>query len=736
MIGHCGDQIDMASGHSETEAQEVDGGSATTGGYYKELDIGNNQIVGVNVTASNFRLGVMAAVFVEYGVSSSSSSLSSSSSSLSSSSSSLSSPSSSSSSGSSSSSSGSSSSASSSSSSSSSESSSSSSSSESCSSSSSLSSYERLFRDTEYRDWFTTGDREFDSFSSSSSSLSSSSSSLSSSSSSSSWSGESSSSSSSSELSSSSSSSESSSSSSGSATISESFDGKEFHFLVTLNCDGLIKRYSHSRIHVPNADGDDLFFGNEDLILNDFAVGSYFDIRSWTYNVQNVSIVISNTGRLQDEEKLRRLEGGLCTIHLWCEGMDWTEVDPEFLVLQGVFSKDWHDAYQYAFTLVSEAQSRFKTLPGITINENSWSGMRTEGGAGSVAGQETPIIYGTFTKGIPLYCIDTAAYKYAACLGPVDCLDADYGTDYFVYDMDGNIIADIDYTFYPGGVDGEGNVVAYFDFIDDQVDNEPLSCSICGFADGSGEITGTAGATIEHPADIYYHLMWHYSDISSRDIQSLRTMKAILPGLKYAMIINASAEGDSVVDRILSECFCARLVRPGGGMGVVTFNPFGVILGKIVRDIDMIGDVVISATPDTLVTNNLEVEYKFNPATNTYEGNFKKNSTNNADCKFSYFQYGERPLIKLQLRDVHTQAMAEYLVDRYLMARAFRHDIVACSVPIWKGLEMYEGDCYNLTVQEGPSRDGNGYVEEKAILLDRMITKDRIDQNWWIVSAK
>ena len=510
---------------------------------------------------------------------------------------------------------------------------------------------------------------------------------------------------------------------------------REIHLLVELDFGGLIKRYSQKDITIPYSAGDDLLF--EAKILNkELVVGSSFDILNMKYSIQNVSIQIANDIRLQDEEKRRRLDGGTGRIYVWCEGLDWADIEVDGMIFSGIFAKNQHDNLQYSFALKEESKTKFKTLPGITINESTWPNMRTEGGGGSVAGKSAPLIFGEFTKGVPLLCVDTAAFKYLACAGVAKSTEAEYNAGtYDVYDKDGGVIAPANYTVYKS-VDGEGNLTTYFTFTGDQATLEPLSCSMQGLYDGSGEITGTAEALIEHPADIYYYLLQHYSDIDDIDASSIKTMRALLGGLKFSTIVNSPVAGDHMADRILSQCQCARIVRPGGGMGVMTFDTDGINIAQIKRDINITGkSILIRATPDEAVVNDLEVKYGYNPSTQKYEGKIAKNHSTNVTCEKSYYQYGERPQKILQLPDIGTEAAAEYIVSRYLGIYAFRHDLVLFSVLYHDGFDAQEGDCGLITAEEGPSWDGNGYVDEKAILLDRKFYKDRIAQTWWVINT-
>jgi len=533
------------------------------------------------------------------------------------------------------------------------------------------------------------------------------------------------------------------------STISDALKKtQEPRLLVELYFDGLIIRYTLARwgnISVPYSGYDERLF--EGLITNNLNVKSSFEWRNFKYSIANVPITIWNKERLQDHEKTRRLDGGIGKIYLWTDGLDWTDIDPEGLIFRGVFKKEWHDKYSYSFNLVDDSDTKFRLLPETTINTDTFPLHRTEeGGAGSVAGMPQPLLYGDWTKGIPLknvkYDTTTPDYEYLACVGVVKSSEAEYnaGTE-FVYTSTDSTVNPANYTFYPGGLDGQGHVVAYFDFgANDQTTSEPLHCSIRGLTDGSGEITGTAGTLIEHPSHIIEHLLRYHTGLNPLndeiDFQSIKTMASILPGLKFATIINQSVSGVDVVDRILSECRCARIPRQKG-LGIMTFDLDAVRTGIIKRTIDVVDRTIrISKTPDNRVCNNLRVSYGLNPMSGQYEGEVIYDWTNNSDCESSYYQYGERPQVELRLSDVQAEYVARYLAKRYLDIYTFRHDIAIIEVPYWTGWDIIEGDAGQLTLEEGSSHTGTGWINEEFILIERQFKPVTIRQTWWRVDTR
>jgi len=522
------------------------------------------------------------------------------------------------------------------------------------------------------------------------------------------------------------------------STVSEALrQAKEPDFLVELDFDGLVKRYAMKDITVPNSSGDDKLF-EAAIQMPELDIGTPFDFRAWRYNIQRVIIRIANKGRLQDEETRRRLDGGIGRIYVWTPGLTWDDISTNGLIFCGAFEKHSHDKYSYEFSLTDRTEQVFKKIPDKFISQDVWSNVRTEGGAGSVAGHAYPVIFGNWSRGIPLKCVDTSAYKYLAVLGKCKSADADFtGGTKNVYDKNGTVRPPANYTFYPGGVDPEGNVIGYFDFTGDESANEPLSCSIEGLFDGSGEITGTAGQLIQHPADIVYYLMKHYSSLLQGEIhvETLKTMRSLLPGLKFPCIINKEADGGDIIDRILHQCRCARIQR-GSGIGVVTFDTGSAPLKTIKKSLHLVGrTATIEPTPMDAVFNDIKASYALNPSTGAYEAELSRDRTNSPTCRQSYLQYGDRPMRTLSLPDVQDQAVATYLVDRVIDLSSFRHDIAAVEVPYWDGIDLREGDAAYVTLEEGASSDGNGWVDEPCILVERRFRRRTIIQKWWKIAT-
>lgn len=520
------------------------------------------------------------------------------------------------------------------------------------------------------------------------------------------------------------------------STISDALKkAKKVHYLIELDFDGLIKRYTPTDggVSVPYSAGNERLFSGRVLEISN--IETIFNLQDVVYSVAVVDIEIANDGRLQDEETLRRMDAGTGKIYVWCPGLDWSEIETAGCIFAGDFQKNSHDKFRYSFSLIDFSESRFKKLPGVSIDTDTWPLHRTDGGAGSVAGKPAQIVFGDWPNGIPLPCVDIANFKYLAGLGVLKSSDAEYAaTTENVYDKAGAVIDAAGYTFYPGGMDSQGNISAYFDFAGDQVASEPLSCSMQGIKDGSGIYTGTAGGLIENPADILRYLFDNKTrlDIDEIDMQSLMTLRTVLLSVKFATIIKEEASGVDIINRLLSQCMAGKMVRPGGKLGVMVFDTNAPTTAYLNVDHHLVGDVpIFSQTEKNLICNDLEIKYGFNASTNAYESTLKSDRTNNQDCERSFYQYGVMPKITLEWPDVQDKGSAALLAGRFLSVRAFRHDVVQFAVPVWIGFNAIEGDVAGLTLRDAPG----GWTDERCILIERSFTGPVIGQKWWRISV-
>jgi len=497
------------------------------------------------------------------------------------------------------------------------------------------------------------------------------------------------------------------------------------YFLVECDFNGLIKRYAEKDIDVSSKHFDG-------KIMSIGLPGTSFNLRTFSHSMSSVSVEITNEDRLQDEEVRRVLDGSLCKVYIYSEGMTWTEVEAKGLIHTGVFKKNFNCSRRYSFTIEDATRRRMRSMPEAYINEDNFGVHRTAGGGGSVSGKAVPVIFGDFDSGVPLLCTHTSDFKYAAALGVSKSLDSEYtATTENVYDKDGAVIAAAGYTFYPSGLMASGPY-AYFDFTADQVDSENLSCSFRGIKDTAGLITETANELIEHPAHIFHYIVNRYGINIDPDEESIGTMKALLPGLRMAVYINdVSNAADVLSQRILRQCLCSLIIN-NGRYGVVTFDVSGSVTGRFTKKHHHIGgSIQIAKTDIENVCNSLTINYALNVATGKYEEQLTVDRTTNALCRDSYYQYGERPEVVLTLPDIRTENDAKLIAKRYVSVHAFRHDIAPILMSYSDGYTIKEGDAALWTIPEGASSDGNGWAEKRCILLDRAFTRQGIQQRWW-----
>lgn len=507
----------------------------------------------------------------------------------------------------------------------------------------------------------------------------------------------------------------------------------EVEYLIEIDFEGLIKRYAAKNISVPYTGYGAIFF--EAAIINAVTFGSKLDLNSMTYGLQNISVVIQNKDRLQDEEARRRLDNGTATVYLWAPGLTWADIESAGVVMRGTFQKKDYDLYQFNFSIVEQPYNKILDLPPHTINTDTWANHRSAGSAGSVAGLPQQIVFGDWARGVPVLCVDTVGFKYLAMAGVALSTDAEYqaGTE-DIFDIDDAVIdpAISPYTFYPSGIDEEGNPCAYFDFVDNPVNTDPKHCSIRGLTDGSGAITGTAGALIEHPADIIHYLLEQYTTLTPDeiDLESIKTMRTLLPGLKFAVIVNDPVGALDVIDRILYQCQYARIQRRGK-VGLVGLHTDAPDLSRA-KSWSQIGRTVsVASTPDSAVCNALLVRYNLNPFTKRYESEFVVDRTNNNDCNRSYHQYGQRAQKTLTLVDVQQEPTARSLANRYIELNAYRHEIAEINTPVAEGFDALEGDCGLVACAEGTG----GWTDEPCLLLDKTFNGPTIIQRWWKIVA-
>ena len=520
------------------------------------------------------------------------------------------------------------------------------------------------------------------------------------------------------------------------STISDALKkAREVFYLVEIDFDGLIKRWSTKNISVPVTGGDDLLF--EAALMDTIKTGTSLDLNSMSYSLQSVSMAIVNKGRLQDQQTRRRLDGSTGTVYIWCDGLTWADISSAGIIMQGLFKTLGYDKYKFSFTLTEQPQIRFKEIPLNNIDTETWVNHRIAGATGSVAGLPQQIVFGDWPRGVPVLNVDTVGFKYLAMVGISKSIDGEYtATTENLYDVDDAVIDAALYVFYPSAIDEQGNPCAYFDFADNPINFDPKHCSIRGLTDSDGTITGTAGTLVEHPADIDHYLMKTFTalDLDEIGVESLRTMRSLLPGLKFASLVNVTVNIMDVIDRILFQCQYARIQR-GGKIGVVGLHADAFNLSTAKRWGQIGKTIRIISTPDSAVCNNVKANYNLNAFTKKYESVITRDRTNSEKCKRSYHQYGARKQKILNFSDVQNEQTAIALINRYVEINAFRHEIVERETTVDEGFDVLEGDCGLLTVEEGSSADGAGWIDEPCILIDRKFNNNTISQRWWRIAA-
>jgi len=239
--------------------------------------------------------------------------------------------------------------------------------------------------------------------------------------------------------------------------------------------------------------------------------------------------------------------------------------------------------------------------------------------------------------------------------------------------------------------------------------------------------TGTPAEVVKGVIDGHSSL-----DISQVDYGSIWDLDSLLGSLSLSVLVDQRADTFDVVDRILGQCKCARTQRHGKvSTAVFDINaPTTYYVGKYDLETEIDG---ISATPFELICNNLEVKY--GPAAGAWGTTITRDRTNNPLCRQSYAVYGPQPQRQLLLADCDSSADAELCINRHLDFFAFRHDIIPLDLPFYKAWNMLEGDVAEITLEEGASSGGAGWVNEKFILVEKSFMSNFIRTRWWRIGT-
>jgi len=396
------------------------------------------------------------------------------------------------------------------------------------------------------------------------------------------------------------------------SAISEAFrNDNEIYFLVELDLQGLIKRYStKGAIQVPNSGGDDLLFDGK--LISIPTVSNTFDFHSFRYSNPQVRIEIINNDRFQDNEISRKLESGRGRIWVWSKSLDWSDIE-DFPIFSGSIRK-------------------------VTHNKDAYS-----------------------------------------------CILIDFAS-------------------------------TVYDYLDDY------------------------NVSNELPGDMIWNLLNRYTDIPGDYINraSFKDMNLILKGLVIDTLVDNRVAAFDLIDRILFQCLCARCQRYGQ-IAAVVFDINGPVIDKFYQHDYLNRTISIEKTPYEKVTNHLVISYdptSNSPAVVTWATNdIEYDWSNNRKCAESYAEHGILPETKLYFSDCGHKGSAHYCANRYLEFFAFNHDLITIDFPYHRVFDLLEGSIAELNIEEGSDLNGDGWTDEKCILLDKSYLADRIKTHWWRINV-
>lgn len=260
------------------------------------------------------------------------------------------------------------------------------------------------------------------------------------------------------------------------------------------------------------------------------------------------------------------------------------------------------------------------------------------------------------------------------------------------------------------------------------------SFDIEDFSATKGLVLSTVSISEEHPADICHRILQAGTTLSNdeMDIGSFCDLKIALPGWLFSTTVDDKVDSFDLLDRIMRQCRCFRWQK-NGKVAAVVFDMAGPTVTWL-RDEDFIlNDCFFSMTSRDLICNRIAVDYNYSAG--SFGSEKIINHSNNVLCKRSKNDYGQQAELSMSLADCATLAMATASANRHLEFFAFRHDLFEATVPHWLGFDVKEGDVGKITHASGPSVTGNGWDNERCILLDRTFTREGIKQRWWRIAT-
>lgn len=509
-----------------------------------------------------------------------------------------------------------------------------------------------------------------------------------------------------------------------------------FDILVDIDFDSMQLKVAGRNISVLSSTGSPHLY--KARLMERPEINMSYDFRSGSYSLGSISLEIANRDRIQDYETRVTVDGRIATIRLWCEGLTWEDIETAGILFRGVVSKRFHTRSLYSCTVEDPQYASLKTIPIASINATSWPDHATVG-EDAVSGKFIPFVFGD-TAYVPLLCIDTANFYFAAAHGVSKTVDADFDSTEHIYCVETGAAQDHGGFTWQQFTDPSGNVCSGAAFVADPITADPklspLYCSMRGLTDPDGTITGAAGTLLQHPAEIAYYLLRKVSGLGTAyiDAQSFSALKNGLPGYLFASYISESINVGDMIDRLFAQSLCSRVQRLGK-IAAVMIPTDADTIGAIPSYAPIADSVSISKSPDDLIVNNLLVQYAYDPVAGLFRSTTAYDRRNDDSCNRSYVTYGERPQYKFELPDVQDDATATACAARLLALKSQRHDIAEIEVPYWIGWDYVEGDTVRISLAEGQSADGAGWVDEPCVLIERQLLGRTIRQTWWRIAT-
>lgn len=503
---------------------------------------------------------------------------------------------------------------------------------------------------------------------------------------------------------------------------------REVQFLLDLEFPGATKRYATKDLSV-----DDYLY--EGKILDMPEIGASFSFDGPQYQNGGYSFVLANDEAFHTLLARVKVDGSIGTVRAWSPGLTWANIETNGVICRGVFRLDHYTDSEIHFELADMSEHKLKALTGYYFNLNDFPDMKiamADTGAKSSSGKIIPLVFGDWSRGVPMTNIVTykSYSQYVVGIGPAKSVHADYRVTKWLYNYADGETGAI-YTFYPAALWKPGLPLIHFVVTTGTSYEgwEPYHCGIKGIYDALGLYTD-AGELVEHPADIMRWIIDNYGEYTAGqvDIAGFAAMKQIIRAARCCTWIGSNIEGRQMLDRLASQFWTA--IDSTTGLSLVTFDINGPVVGRISEPEDGITDgPVIRQTSLDLIVNNLTAKYSYNANTGAYEGTLNKDYTNNKLCRDSHYSYGQRPKEELLFTDVWNESLAEQCINRFLDMRAMSHELIEWTVPWHVGWPFRQGDVAELTV------DKPGWVDERAILIEKHYTEDGIRQVWWRINT-